>query len=58
MFFPFKLRFGNQINGDSRKGAKDAKFGEDSIVFSLRAWRLGAKIFVEVILLKIQLVRT
>jgi len=34
-------------------GAKDAKFGEIRKYFSLRPWRLGAKNFVEVVLLNI-----
>ena len=38
-----------QSRDDSRKGAKDAKVTEDS----LRAWRLGAKQFIEVVLLNI-----
>jgi hypothetical protein len=37
----------------SRKGAKDAKFGENSKFFSLRALRLGAKNFVDFVLLNI-----
>jgi len=37
--------------------AKDAKFGEIGKYFSLRAWRLGAKDFVEVVLLNILSVR-
>ncbi len=34
-------------------GAKDAMFGEVGNYFSLRAWRLGAKNFVEVVQLNI-----
>jgi len=45
------------MNDDSRKGAKDAKFGELGKYFSLRSWRLGAKNFVEVVLLNILSVR-
>jgi hypothetical protein len=41
------------FHGASRKGAKDAKFGEIGKYFSLRSWRLGAKNFVEVVLLNI-----
>jgi hypothetical protein len=49
------------FHGASRKGAKDAKFGEIVKYFSLRSWRpfgfaldrLGAKNFVEVVLLNI-----
>jgi hypothetical protein len=49
---PQNLVLGNRINDDSRKGAKDAKFGEIGkfFFFSLRSWRLGVKIFVEVVL--------
>ncbi len=48
------------LHGASRKGAKDAKFGEIGKYFSLRSlrsWRLGAKNFVEVVLLNILSVR-
>jgi len=51
------LRLGDRIKDDSRKGAKDAKFGEIEKYFSLRAWRLGAKNLMEVVLLNILLVR-
>jgi hypothetical protein len=59
------LGLGNRINDDSRKGAKGAKFGEIGKYFSLRSWRpfgfaqdrLGAKNFVEVVLLNILSVR-
>ncbi len=51
------LGLGDRINDDSRKGAKDAKFGEIGKYFSLRSWRLGEKIFVEVVLLNILSVR-
>jgi len=55
------LGLGNRISDDSRKGAKDAKFGEIGKYLSLRSWRpfgfaqdrLGAKNFVEVVLLNI-----
>ena len=52
--FNFGLR--NREKDASRKGAKDAKFGEIGKYCSLRAWRLGAKSFVEVVLLNILLV--
>jgi hypothetical protein len=53
------------FHGASRKGAKDAKFGEIGKYFSLRSWRpfgfaqdrLGAKNLVEVVLLNILSVR-
>ncbi len=40
--FPLNLRLGNRIKDDSRKGAKDAKFGESSKIFlfaGLASWR-------------------
>jgi len=51
----------DRIKDDSRKDAKGAKFGEIGKEFSLRSWRpfgfaqdrLGAKIFLEVVLLNI-----
>jgi len=55
--FLLELRLGNRINDDSRKGAKDAKFGENRKIFSLRAWRLGAKNLVKVVLSNILSVR-
>ena len=36
-----------------REVAKDAKFGEIGTYDSLRSWRLGAKIFLEVVLVNI-----
>ncbi|MEE8077095.1 MAG: hypothetical protein V3T60_15920, partial [Candidatus Binatia bacterium] len=45
------------FHGASREGAKDAKFEEIGKYFSLRSWRLGAKNFVEVVLLNILSVR-
>jgi hypothetical protein len=51
------LHLGNWIKDDSRKGAKNAKFGETGKYFTLQAWRLGAKNFLEVVLLNIQSVR-
>ena len=42
----------NPEQDDSRKDAKDAKFGEDWDNFSLPAWRLGAKIFAKVFILE------
>jgi len=57
------LRANNSIlvesvfHGASRKGAKHTKFGEIGKYFSLRSWRLGAKNFLEVVLLNILSVR-
>jgi len=45
--------FGIGKKDDSRKGAKGAKFGEIGKYFSLRAWRLGAKNFIEFVPLNI-----
>ncbi len=45
------------FHGASREDAKHAKFGEIGKYFSLRCWRLGAKNFVEVVLLNILSVR-
>jgi len=66
------MRRRSDILGLSRKGAKDAKFGEMGKYISLWSWRpfggvypdkgraqdrLGAKIFLEVVLLNILSVR-
>ncbi len=42
---------------DSREDAKQAKFGEDKKIFFVPPWCLGAKIFVELVLLNIVSVR-
>jgi hypothetical protein len=49
------LNFGleNRKEDDSRKDAKNAKFGEIEKYFSLRSWRLGAVNFIEVVLVNI-----
>jgi hypothetical protein len=44
---------GNRIEDDSRKGAKEAKFGATERFFSLPSWRLGAKILAGVVQLNI-----
>jgi len=65
---PVKYRHGCDTNASDVRifhGAKDAKFGEIGKYFSLRSWRpfgfaqdrLGAKNFVEVVLLNILSVR-
>jgi hypothetical protein len=61
MTCPVEYRLGCDTNapdvrifhGASRKDTKHAKFGEIGKYFSLRSWRLGAKNFLEVVLLNI-----
>jgi hypothetical protein len=48
--------YGKEKN-DSHKGAKHAKFEEIEGNVSLRSWRLGARNFLEVVLLNISRVR-
>jgi len=45
------------FHGASREDAKQAKFGENRKIFFFAPWRLGAKNFVEVVLLNILSVR-
>ncbi len=44
----------DRIKDDSRKGAKDAKFGEIGKYFSLRSWRDEEKIGEKITLAKAQ----